>query len=104
VSRVTLLPADLLNNVRHRDFVRIHKMAGPMGRVRAVFIRRADSFVSSALSTFLGHVRDSLKQRDATDTVVMSDPASNIPLHSIGEVSCAQASKKDKKASMRQTP
>jgi DNA-binding transcriptional LysR family regulator len=103
---VTLLPRDLLNNVRHRDFVQIHKISGPTGRVQAVFVRRADSFVSSALSTFLDHVRDSLKQRETAEAIIMSHRSAKVSLDPVREVSCGhvQASKKEKKTSVRQTP
>jgi DNA-binding transcriptional LysR family regulator len=58
---VTLLPRSLLNSGAVRDQVRAHSVTDENCRVQTIFIRRRDSYFSSALSAFLDCVRSYAK-------------------------------------------
>jgi DNA-binding transcriptional LysR family regulator len=58
---VTLLPRAVIDVQPAHGTIRAHKVPGGDCRVQTLFIRRRDSFVSSALSAFLATARDYAK-------------------------------------------
>jgi LysR family transcriptional regulator, cell division regulator len=67
---VTLLPKALVGPVWHKGRVAMHALPRGEGMVETVFVRRRDSYVTSALAAFLDLVRPALKRVKAT-----ADPA-----------------------------
>jgi DNA-binding transcriptional LysR family regulator len=54
---VTLLPRGVVANAVREGMVTMHEIAPELAAVETVFVRRADGYFSSALSTFLQSVR-----------------------------------------------
>jgi DNA-binding transcriptional LysR family regulator len=55
---ITLLPRAVIDAEPAHGMIRAHKVPGEDCRVQTLFIRRRDSFVSSALSVFLANARN----------------------------------------------
>lgn len=64
---ITLLPRRMVERVWRGRPVGVHTVAPDEAMVDTVFVRRRDSFVSSAQSAFLDHVRDGLAQAQAAE-------------------------------------
>ena len=62
---VTLLPKALVGPVWREGRVAAHALPAGEGMVETVFVRRRDSYVTSALGAFLGLVRPALGQAHA---------------------------------------
>jgi DNA-binding transcriptional LysR family regulator len=58
---VTLLPKAVVAAAVRQGLVAIHELSAEDGEVETLFIRRRDSYVSSALSAFLGIVQPLVK-------------------------------------------
>ena len=65
---ITLLPRAVLKSSIYRDAVRAHDVQDENCRVKTLFVRRRDSFVSSALSAFVECSRTYARKAD-TDQV-----------------------------------
>jgi DNA-binding transcriptional LysR family regulator len=65
--RVTLLPRSMVERVWPDRDVAIHTLPPDEAMVNTVFIRRRDSFVSSAQAAFLDHVREGLANVQAAE-------------------------------------
>ncbi|EME71459.1 transcriptional regulator [Paramagnetospirillum caucaseum] len=64
---ITLLPRRMMERVWRDRRVAVHTLPPDEAMVDTVFIRRRDSFVSSAQAAFLGHVRDGLARVQAAE-------------------------------------
>ncbi len=64
---ITLMPRSLVAPLWRDGRISIHDLPPAAGRVDTLFVRRADGFVSSALSAFLAAVRVSPAAADAAD-------------------------------------
>jgi len=54
---ITLLPRASVASAFREERVRVHELAAEFSEVETVFIRRSDTYVSSALAAFLGLIR-----------------------------------------------
>ncbi|MEA9979532.1 LysR family transcriptional regulator, partial [Pseudomonas sp. RTS4] len=69
---VTLLPRGVVTNAVHEGLVNAHELPTEFSKVDTVFVRRSDSYCSSALIIFLDSVRRNellfLRQKDQSKT------------------------------------
>ncbi len=64
---VSLLPRGLIGSVRQSGRVSVHALPASESQVETMFIRRRDSYQSSALAAFLQLVRSSTALVDAAE-------------------------------------